>query len=75
MKKIYLQNTTDFVFDIDKYVSKDIWQFHDSWILQKLNTIERYAKFLKQPIELWMFVPCDEDGNVLEEPMYEPSNE
>lgn len=28
----------------------------------------QYAQFLKQPIELWMFVPCDEDGNVLEEP-------
>jgi hypothetical protein len=26
-----------------------------------------YAKFLKQPLELWMFVPCGEDGNVLEE--------
>lgn len=27
-----------------------------------------YAQFLKQPLELWMFVPCDENGNVLEEP-------
>jgi len=27
-----------------------------------------YANFLKQPLELWMFVPCDEDGNVLAEP-------
>ena len=25
-----------------------------------------YAIFLKQPLELWMFVPCDEDGNVLD---------
>src|SRR3989304_5284437 len=24
-----------------------------------------YAMFLKQPLELWMFIPCDEDGNVL----------
>ncbi len=24
-----------------------------------------YAKFLKQPLELWMFVPCDEYGNIL----------
>lgn len=29
---------------------------------------ERYASFLKQPLALWMFIPCDEDGNVLEEP-------
>ena len=27
-----------------------------------------YAKFLSQPLEKWMFVPCDEDGNVLEKP-------
>ena len=25
---------------------------------------------LKQLLELWMFVPCDEDGNVLEHPNY-----
>lgn len=28
----------------------------------------RYALFLNQLIELWMFVPCDEEGNVLTEP-------
>jgi hypothetical protein len=28
----------------------------------------KYANFLKQPLELWMFIPCDEEGNVLEEP-------
>jgi hypothetical protein len=31
----------------------------------------KYAKFLKQPKEIWMFVPCDEDGNVLEKPKIE----
>lgn len=30
--------------------------------------VSNYAKFLKQPLELWMFVPCDENGNVLEKP-------
>lgn len=34
----------------------------------KLNRIYKYAKFLDQKLELWMFVPCDENGNVLEEP-------
>jgi len=29
-----------------------------------------YAKFLKQPLKLGMFVPCDEDGNVLVHPNY-----
>jgi hypothetical protein len=41
----------------------------------KLCYIESYANFLKQPLEKWMFVPCDEDGNVLEDcgliPCYE----
>jgi hypothetical protein len=26
-----------------------------------------YANFLKQPLKLEMFVPCDEDGNILED--------
>jgi len=29
---------------------------------------EHYAKFLKLLLELWMFVPCDEDGKPMEEP-------
>ena len=29
------------------------------------DLICRYAKFIKQPLALWMFVPCDEDGNVI----------
>lgn len=34
----------------------------------EIDKVWDYANFLKQPLELWMFVPCDEDGNVLEEP-------
>ena len=33
-----------------------------------------YAHFLKQPLTLGMFVPCDDDGNVLEIPTKENSN-
>ena len=33
-----------------------------------LSWIYNYATFLKQPLKLEMFVPCDEDGNVLGEP-------
>ena len=29
---------------------------------------DNFDSFLSQSLELWMFVPCDEDGNVLEEP-------
>lgn len=28
----------------------------------------QYAKFLKQPLELWMFVPCNDNGNILAMP-------
>lgn len=27
-----------------------------------------YATFLKQPLTIGMFIPCDDDGNVLQEP-------
>ena len=35
----------------------------------KWELILNYANFLKQPQEKWMFVPCNEEGNVLEEPV------
>jgi hypothetical protein len=34
----------------------------------RFERILKYAKFLKQPLTLSMFVPTDDDGNVLEEP-------
>jgi hypothetical protein len=41
------------------------------FVLSKDSTlIYKYANLLKQPLELWMFVPCSEDGNVLEHPNY-----
>jgi hypothetical protein len=30
-----------------------------------VNKVIDYANFLKQPLKLEMYVPCDEDGNVL----------
>ncbi|WP_426473437.1 hypothetical protein [Chryseobacterium balustinum] len=38
----------------------------------KLECIENYANFLKQPLTLGMFVPCDENGNPLPEPQMRP---
>ena len=29
------------------------------------QTTIKYATFLKQPLKLEMFIPCDEDGNIL----------
>lgn len=33
-------------------------------------TVNNYAKFLSQPLTLSVFVPCDDEGNVLEEPAW-----
>lgn len=33
------------------------------------DRIVRYAKFLKRPLKLGMFIPCDEEENILEEPL------
>ncbi len=35
---------------------------------EQLRNIINYANFLKQPLKLGMFIPCDEDGNVLDRP-------
>jgi hypothetical protein len=54
-----LISMTEFVLDQGNPSNTD-FQFADK--------VMSYANFLKQPLELWMFVPCDEEGNVLEEP-------
>lgn len=66
-----LISMTDFVLTpMLTLVSKKVldklepYQYHNYSHSANIN----YAKFLKQPLELWMFVPCDENGNVLEEP-------
>lgn len=35
---------------------------------QFVNQVTNYANFLNRPLEISMFVPCDEEGNVLEQP-------
>lgn len=54
-----LQSMVDFVLDC-----------HEKCISTNGRTYN-YAKFLKRPLEIWMFVPCDENGNVLQEPKAE----
>ena len=61
---------TDFVLRINE-IEKEIDQFFDSWRMKQLRIIENYAQFLKQPLKLEMFVPCDDEGIVLEEPKIE----
>ena len=69
MEAIYLQSMTDFVLDQKYTTTLDISQidFYDKE-LNVLSKIRNYATFLKQPLQLGFFVPCDENGNVLKEP-------
>lgn len=62
MEKNRLISMTYFV--LEKYKS---FNTDNDTVLYK---IVDYAKFLKQPLELWMFVPVDKEGNVLEEPKF-----
>lgn len=38
------------------------------------HNIVNYANFITQKLELWMFVPVGDDGEVLEEPFYSMTN-
>lgn len=61
-----LISMTNFVLELQNSVSNDC----------PFELCINYANFLKQPLELWMFVPCDDGGNVFEEPVYsEPTCE
>lgn len=52
----------------DKEVYYGLKQGTNYKIHQAFWKIEKYAKFLKQLLQLWMFIPSDLKGNVLEEP-------
>jgi hypothetical protein len=58
-----LISMTDFVLE-----QKSNLDFNPS---NKWKDCLNYANFLNQPLKLEMIVPCDEDGNVLEEPIDE----
>ena len=59
----HLISTTEFVKLVE---NKDGYFPHERYTL-----ICNYANFNLLKPELWMFIPCDEEGNVLEEPKIE----
>ena len=59
METFRLKSMTDFVLEQIE-VKQSTSEFKES--------VKNYAKFLNQPLKLEMFVPCDEDGYILEEP-------
>ena len=55
---------TDFVLEQEKTIYESDKTFKDFF-----NKTTNYANFLQQPLTLGMFIACDENGNVLEEPI------
>ncbi|MDX4973696.1 hypothetical protein [Myroides odoratimimus] len=56
---------------IEFVLEQSIKRSVDNWPIETedyFNRCEAYANFLKQPLNLGMFVPCDLEGNVLSEP-------
>ena len=62
-----LISMTDFVLNINELVPKESDQFFQSWQNKKMMIIENYARFLKEPLRIEMFIPCDDNCNVLED--------
>ena len=60
-----LISMADFVLEQVKNAKyEEFHQVNETFV----NKVINYAKLLKQPLKLWVFVPCDEDGDVLKEP-------
>lgn len=58
----------DFVLSQDQEYNKPTPTYAYKVDLDNYKKVVNYANFLKQPLKLGMFVPCDKEGNVLEEP-------
>lgn len=52
-------------FVLQEYAKLNAYYYQENKVLAKIHN---YAKFLSLPLTIGMFVACDEDGNVLEEP-------
>lgn len=59
MEKVVLKSMTDFVLEQWHPENLEKEEFEEVY-----TKIHNYAKFLKQPLTLSMFVPCDKKGNV-----------
>lgn len=63
MKERELVSMVDYAIYLD-----DKYDYSDSEMVLHRRSVNDYAEFLSQPLTLGMFVPCDEDGNVLDKP-------
>ena len=62
-----LISITDFILS-KAYKSKVIVSMHPESPFSQIEKIEKYANFVKQPLTIGMFVPCDKKGNQMKQP-------
>lgn len=58
-----LISMTNFVLNLSGKIYDYGRNYYYSEVLDLTSEIINYAKILKQPFKLWMFVPCDDNGN------------
>lgn len=63
-----LQSMTDYVLEQKDFYLTDRITKANVGLHVYLSKTSSYANFLKLNLEKWMFIPCDSDGNVFEEP-------
>ena len=66
METFRLISMTDFVLEQNEKIKKEKYDIESYYNTMQVSI--NYANFLKQPLNLGMFVPCDEDGEILDEP-------
>lgn len=69
MKQQKLISMSDFVLQVVQTPNTNeaiCWEQTEA----RLNKIYQYALFLKQPLTIGMFVPCDLENNIVKEPNY-----
>lgn len=69
MKEFTLISMVDFVLELNKIELKNGLHNHISDAFYFSTSCIKYAHFLKKPLKLEMFVPCDDEGNVIEKPL------
>ena len=64
-----LKSMTDFVLEQNENLVHDVcYNYNKSLVAQCCDRIFNYANFLKKPLKLGYFIPCDENDVPLEEP-------
>jgi len=44
---------------------------HSGCAVEQINKMRKYSEFLKKPLTLGMFIPCGDDGNILDFEVYQ----